>query len=240
MYEVSEVEPAPRALSFEKASRSIDEIVTFRIPVGAPAVRFEGGENHTVRSGVISRNVVRYADGSEEVTVTINLLTVLTPSGLLTGNWKSSSKGALGKNGSISELPAEIREAALALLSSSEPKRVDSSSLIELDENLLIGSWSYQNPQIEKRPIQDGNSFVLIDGVNDSERVILRSVEGLGSEYLIPFGPLESEEIEESLVDAGLVEAAGYSWKGQPVLKALGSLQELTGFGFSHGADLEQ
>ena len=248
MYEVPADGDQPEAmLSVNETTRSTEEIVSFTLPAGAPPVRFGLAGELSPHRGSVSKRVLSLPGGKDVPLFAVDLQAENGKGGSFRGSWESPkpteprpSEMGYGGFGAIEDLPRELRSKIMGLLSPLRAEPMDSSELIELAENLLIGSWIYQEPQIEKRPIQDGSSFVLIDGVNGSERVILRSVEGLGNEYLIPFGPLESEEIEASLIDSGLVEAAGHSWKGQPVLVAQGALQELTGFGFSYGADPEQ
>ena len=242
MYEVPADCDEPRApFSVAETTRSLEEIVTFTLPAGAPAVKFGLAGELSPHRGSVSKRVLSLPGGKDVPLFSVDLQAENGRGGSFRGRWESPkpteprpSEMGYGGFGAIEDLPSELREAVLALLLPTVEEietQVNSFSRVELEGELLMGMEGYDDPSLELQPIDGGFRIMLVEA-SGRKRAILRSVVGLGDEYLIPTDTWNTGEVAQALTEAGLAEEAGFDWHGEGVLIAQGKLLELTGVGF--------
>lgn len=238
MYEMTTDQPTEPTLAITEGTRSKEETVSFTLPEDTPPVSFGLAGEISPSRGSVSQRVLTLP-GGKDVVLTAVVLYAQSSEGSFKGRWESpkpteplpQSRG-YGGHGAIDGLPASLREAALALLSlPAKPKRSFPSFPLEGIGTLVIGTESYSAPAIEKRPGGDTVDFVVFSGKTGAELKVLKSVPGLGDEYLMPVGE-QAERIEGVMLSLGLLEPSGYAWRGQRALVSRGEFQKFTGVGF--------
>lgn len=233
---------APAAFSVAETTRSVEEIVTFNLPQGAAPVKFGLAGKISPSRGSVSRQVLSLPGGKDVSLFSVELHAKNGRGETFRGRWASPiptdalpAEMGYGGFGAIEDLPSELRKAVLALVLPTVGEietQVNGFSRVKLEGEFLMGMEGYDDPSLELQPIDGGFRVMLVSEPGGRKRAILRSVVGLGDEYLIPTDSWSTEEVAQALIEAELAEEADFDWRGEGVLIARGKLLELTGVGF--------